>query len=428
VRWIPGVLVRMQRDPLRFFGELADQHGDIVRLPLGVRDFYLVNDPELIQDVLVNNSHQFEKFPRVPRSKGLFGNGLLTSEGDFHLRQRRLAQPAFHRERIQAYAELMVIAARDLRDSWRPGQEVDVSGSMNRLALEVISKALFSSNTSRDAAEIGRCLEHVLAALNRLVMPMGSLLVSIPTPANLRYRRAMRRLDAIVFEMIRARRSLSASQDDLLGMLMGEMDERQLRDEVMTLFVAGHETTANAMTWTWHLLARNPDAERCLREELCHVLGGRLPQAEDCGRLPVTEAVVAESIRLLPPVWILGRKALADYRFGDLRAPRGSVLLVCMHTLHRRPSVFSDPERFDLGRWTAAAKQSRHRYAYLPFGAGSRLCIGERFAWMEQILVLATIAQKWRLRPIEGRAVEPLPMLTLRPSPGLRMTAQPGVS
>ncbi len=427
--WIPSLLMRMRHDPLQFFANYADEYGPLVRLPLGISDFYLINDPDVIRDILVTQSPQFEKFPRIPPSHGLFGNGLLTSEGDLHHRQRRMTQPAFRRERIDTYARVMVESAAALADSWSDGEEIDVAGAMNKLALDIVSKALFSTDTRRYAAEIGSAIHEILPVLNRLIMPFGETIVAFPTPAHRRYRAALRRLDEIVMEMIQRRRGEEEGSEDLLSLLIGSqedgviMSDRQLRDEVITIFVAGHETTANALAWTWYLLSQNPAAADLLDGEL-RQLAGCLPTVADLQRLVVTESVAAESLRLCPAVWILGRRALSAYRFQSMKARKHSVFLICSWVLHRRPEIFPDPTQFNLQHWTPEARQNRPKYGYLPFGAGARLCIGERFAWMEQMLVVATIARRWRLELAPGQRVEPEPMLTLRPKYGLRMIAR----
>jgi cytochrome P450 len=280
---------------------------------------------------------------------------------------------------------------------------------MNHLALDIVSRALFDASTEEDAERIGHELEIVLLMLNKLVMPLGGLRLALPLPSSRRYFTALRRLDEVVYGLIRQKRGLLLQ--DLLSV---EMDEQQLRDEVMTLFVAGHDTTANALAWTWYLLAQHPEAQTRLIEEARALSGD--PTAEDYARLPFTERVLAESMRLFPPVWILGRRALSPYAFGEFTAPAGSVLLVCMQVLHRHPDLWPDPDQFDPDRPPPA-----HKFSFLPFGAGSRLCIGERFAWMEGVLSIATIARRWRFELVPGHPVEPLGLLTLRPKHGLRM-------
>ena len=416
----------MIQNPLRYFAHLADSKGPRAHLKLGNRHFYLLNDPELIRDLLITQGAAFEKFPRIERTKGLFGEGLLTSEDPLHLRQRRLMQPAFQRERIADYGRMMTRCTQALMADWRDGQEIEATEAMSQLTLEIVARSLFTTEAGDKAAMIAHELEVVLKMLNQLVMPWGPLLLGLPLPASLRYRAALRKLDEIVYGVIDARIASGEERDDLLGMLLsardaetGErMDRLQIRDEVMTIFVAGHETAANALAWTLYLLAENPGAREQMEEELDRVLGGRLPGPEDYPNLPFCQRVFQESMRMYPPVWILGRRALDAYTCNDFTAPKGSILLVCMAVLHRREEFFPEPDRFLPNRWL---NSTAPKFAYLPFGGGGRLCIGERYAWMEGVLCLANLAQRYRLDLLPGNQVEPLGLLTLRPKHGLRM-------
>ncbi|MFN9431229.1 MAG: cytochrome P450, partial [Acidobacteriota bacterium] len=305
------------------------------------------------------------------------------------------------------------------------GKTVEAAHEMWVEALDIVSRTLISTQTNEQTEQISASLNTVIETLNHLVMPWGNLLVGMPTPVRRRYRRALDTLDAIIYGLIEERRRAPGVADDLLGMLMNARDSEtgegmpnlQLRDELMTMFVAGHDTTANALAWTLHLLSLHPEQRELLEREVDWVLGKRPATAEDVGRLPFTSAVFRESLRMYPPVWILGRRALAPVELSGLRLERGAVLLVSMAVLHRRPELFADPERFDPLR-----PPPEHRFAYLPFGAGARLCIGERFAWLEGVLCLATMAQRWRLEREEGGAVEAQALLTLRPRNGLALT------
>ncbi len=398
-------------------------------MKLGGQNFLLLNDPAAIRDVLVSQSAKFVKFPRIERTKGLFGNGLLTSEEPLHLRQRRLAQPAFYKERLAVYAREISAAAQRATECWRDGEVLDASAEMSRFALDVVSRTLFSTQTAGEAGRIADALDVVVHTLNHLVTPWGNWLLSLPLPAARRYRAALRELDGIVYGMIRARRA-GPGEDDLLGMLMeardaesGEaMSDEQLRDEAMTIFVAGHETSANALCWALYLLSRHPEARERLEAEADTVLGGGLggrpPEYADLPRLAYAAKIFEESLRLYPPVWLLGRQATEDYTFDGLELKRGGIVLVVMAVLHRRPELWPEPDRF----WPERPA-SIDKYAYLPFGAGSRLCIGERFAALEATLCLATIAQRWRLELVPGQRIEPEGLLTLRPKYGLKMRA-----
>ncbi len=416
----------MIQNPLRFFAHLADSQGLRAHLKLGNRNFYLINEPELIRDLLITQGSAFEKFPRIERTKGLFGEGLLTSEDPTHLRQRRLMQPAFQRERIAGYGKVMTRCTQTLMADWRDGQEIEATEAMSQLTLDIVARSLFTTEAGDKAVTIAHELEIVLKMLNQLVMPWGPLLLDLPLPASRRYRAALAKLDEIVYGVIDTRLRSGQDGGDLLGMLLiardadtGERMERlQIRDEVMTIFVAGHETAANALAWTLYLLAANPEARAEMEAEISRVAGDRPPGPEDYPNLPYCQRVFCESMRMFPPVWILGRRALAPYTFEDFSAPKGSILLVCMAVLHRRAEFFPDPDRFWPDRWL---ESSTPKFAYLPFGGGGRLCIGERYAWMEGVLCLANLAQRFRMDLAPGNKVEPLGMLTLRPKHGLRM-------
>ena len=395
-------------------------------MKFGNRRFYLVHDPALIQDFLVTQSARFEKFPQVEPDHGLFGRGLLTSEEPLHLRQRRLMQPAFHRERLQAYTAQMVASTQTLIAHWGEATEVDAAEGMNRLALDIVTRTLFSTAADHRAQEIAQELDIVLHSLNRLVMPWGPLWLRSPLPSSRRYRLALRRLNEIVHGFLVERRASNQSYPDLLGMLLdardaatGEaMSDRQIRDEVMTIFVAGHDTTANGLAWTLYLLARHPEIQDRVAGQVRSQLQGNTPGFDDFPRLQAVEHVFAEALRMYPPVWILGRKALEPYEFGQFKVERGAVLLVCMAALHRSPAFFPEPDRFLPERW---ANPTWPRYAYLPFGAGARMCIGERFAWLEGVICLATLLQRYRFEPLDDTPAIPLGLLTLRPKHGLRL-------
>jgi cytochrome P450 len=430
----PGAhLLAMRRDPLGFLTTLARDYGDVVRVRLGTQHVYLLNHPDHIRDVLVTHNRQFMKGAGLQRAKRLLGEGLLTSEGDFHLRQRRLAQPAFHHERIAGYGGVMSAYAARAAGRWRSGEVVDVHGEMLRLTLAIVGKTLFDSDVEAEAKEIGEALATSMALFQSFsTLPLAQLLERLPLPAALRFRAARARLDATIYRMIAARRDATADRGDLLSMLMlarddgpagGQMTDRQLRDEAMTIFLAGHETTANALAWTWHLLTLFPSVEQRLHAEVDAALGDRLPDGGDMARLPYAAMVLAESMRLYPPAWVIGRRALTDYSVGGYDVPAGSIVLLSQWVTHRDPRWFPVPERFDPERWTPEARAARPRFAYYPFGGGARICIGEQFAWMEAVLALATLARRWRFRPAEGQRVEPAPSITLRPRFGLRMVA-----
>jgi cytochrome P450 len=433
-RWPGGHVVRYRRDSLKFLTRAAREYGDVVQFRIGMEQIFLLSHPDLVRDLLVTHHERFHKGRALQRAKRLLGEGLLTSEGEFWRRQRRLAQPAFHRQRINSYARVMAEYAAKTSARWRDGATLDIAGEMMRLTLAVVGKTLFDADVESDADEVGRSMAEVMALFGYLMLPFSEYLEKLPLPPQRRFRRARARLDAIIYRIIEERRRSGADRGDLLSTLLLAMDEEgdregmtneQLRDEAMTIFLAGHETTANALTWAWYLLAQNPEAEAALREELDSVLEGeRLPTVEDLPRLRYTEMVVSETMRLFPPAWAVGRLAIEDHEAGGYRIPRGSIVLASQYVMHRDPRFFPDPERFDPARFTPEAKAARPQFAYFPFGGGQRRCIGEGFAWTEAILILATLARRWRLRLAPGQTIEPQPRITLRPKGSVLMKLQ----
>jgi cytochrome P450 len=380
--------------------------------------------------VLVTHNRKFMKGEGLQRAKRLLGEGLLTSEGEFHLRQRRLAQPAFHRQRIAGYAATMVEYADRACDRWQAGETRDVAREMMRLTLAIAGKTLFDANVEGEADEIGKALTTTFDLFNTLTLPFRQLLERLPLPASKRFLKARERLDATIYRIINERRASGEDRGDLLSMLIAARDEEgdgsgmtdeQLRDEAMTIFLAGHETTANALTWTWYLLSQHPEIEARFHAEVDETLKGALPTAEDFPRLRYTEMVFAEVMRLYPPAWVIGRRALGDHQIDGYKIPARSILLISPYVTHHDARFFPDPFRFDPERWTPEARESRPKFSYFPFGGGPRVCIGESFAWMEGALVLATIARRFRMRLAPGHPVEMRPLVTLRPKHGMRM-------
>jgi cytochrome P450 len=412
---------------------IAREYGDIVYFKSGTLHMYLLNRPDFIQDVLVNGHRSFTKSRVLQRAKRLLGEGLLTSEGDFHLRQRRLVQPAFYRDRLMSYADTMAGCADVGAGRWKVGETRDIAEEMMRITLAIVGQTLFTRDVESDAADIGQALTDVLGTFGTLTLPFSSAIQRLPFPKFIRARRALKFLDRTIYQMVEERRKSGIDNGDLLSMLLlsvdeegsGGMTDRQVRDEAMTLFLAGHETTATALTWTWYLLSQNPDAEQRLRAELKDVLGGRLPTYSDLPNLRYTEMVLAESLRLYPPAWAVGRMAKTDTRIFNYEVPKNSICLMSPYVMHRNPRYYSDPERFDPQRFTPEAKQDRPKFAYFPFGGGPRVCIGERFAWMEGVLVMATIAQRWRFDLVPGQVIETHPQITLRTRYGMKMIIQP---
>jgi len=425
-------IIALRRDPLRFLSSLARDYGPISQFRVGRLRFFLFTSPEAVREILVTNHDRMHKGRALQRAKVLLGDGLLTSEDDLHKRQRKLVNPAFHRERLPGYAREMIAAAQRAAESWREGASIDMAAEMMTLTLDVVGRTLFSTDLRGQASEVGEAMHDIMTLMNRLISPFMSLLNYIPLPGTYRYWRARFRLEHAVGTMICERRASRRDHGDLLSMLLLARDEdggpgmtdRQVRDEAMTIFLAGHETTANALTWTWYLLAQNPAIEVRLHEELDAVLGGRAPTFADYRKLAYTERVLSESMRLFPPAWIVGRTAMEEVQIGGYTLPPRAILLVAQFLNHRDPAYFPDPEKFDPDRFLPDALAARPKLSYFPFGAGPRQCAGEAFAWMEGVLVLATLAQHWRARLIPNRPIELLPAITLRPKHGLHMTLE----
>jgi len=421
-----SLLYAMRRDPLEFFTTLAREHGDIVRFRLGdhEQDLFLVNHPDYIRDVLVTRDRNFTKWFAVDRIKEVLGDGLFVSEGEFHRRQRRLSQPAFHGERIAAYAEKMVSLAVRLRDSWKEGALLDVCREMNWLAMMIVGSTLFGANVESDAEQIRDALDEILEQFERSILPRAD---------REDFEKALGRIDAAVYRIIQERRAKNEDRGDLLSMLLlaqdaegdgGRMSDLQLRDEAMTIFLAGHETSANAMAWTWYLLSQHPEVEKKFHEEIDRHLDGRAPRIADVMELSLTGRIFSEALRLYPPLWAVGRCAMVECQIGSYRIPPGSVAIISSFVTQRDPRWFPEPLRFDPERWLPAAKLERPKFSYFPFSAGSRSCLGEAFASTEGVLCLATIAQKWKFRLAAGAPISLQPQLTLRARDGIKMRAE----
>ncbi|MEW6131520.1 MAG: cytochrome P450 [Acidobacteriota bacterium] len=428
-----GTLFELRRNPVAFLTRIAREYGDLVYFKLGSQEVFLVNDPELIKDILVTNSKNFIKSRGLQMAKTILGEGLLTSEGEFHRRQRRLAQPAFHRQRIAGYADEMVKYGAKLRDRWQNGETLNIAEEMMQVTLAIVAKTLFDADVEAEAKDIGESLTTVMKLFDRVTLPFPQLINKLPLPSNFRFAKAQQRLDDTIYRIINERRKSGEDRGDLLSMLLLAQDEegdgtgmtdKQLRDESMTLFLAGHETTANALTWTWYLLSQNPEAEAQFHAEIDSALAGRLPGFEDVPQLKYTTMVFSEAMRLYPPAWTLGRQVLNDYPLGQYVARQGSIILMSQYVMHHTERYYPQADKFDPERWTEAAQAARPKFAYFPFGGGSRLCIGEQFAWTEGVLLLATIGQLWRMRMMPGHRVEPKPIVTLRPKYGMKMTVE----
>lgn len=428
---ILGDLPYFARNPLGFL-EHRSTLGDMVPMRLLNFKGYVVNHPDLIEQVLVGTERAFAKDPpgrKSARDAGamIFGNGLLTSSGDFWRRQRRLAQPAFHRERIDAYGATMVDHTLRGIAGWREGETRDIHRDMMAITLEIVAKTLFNAELSGEVAMIGHAMD---ALMDRMQQDQGGISIPLwlPIASNRCFKQAIHNLDGLVYRLIAQRRAEGVDRGDLLSMLLAARDEdgqgmtvQQLRDELLTFFLAGHETTALSLSWTFYLLSQNPEARKPLEAELDQVLEGRSPTLADLPRLRYTDQVLKESMRLYPPAWFLGRFAAQDVELGGVQVNQGEILFLSQWTMHRDGRYFAEPSRYRPERWTEEFAKALPRYAYFPFGGGSRLCIGASFAQIEAALLLATIAQRYRLTLEPGHRVVPQTSITIRPKYGLRM-------
>ncbi|HET7151692.1 MAG TPA: cytochrome P450 [Candidatus Acidoferrum sp.] len=419
----------LNQSPLEMFTELA-RYGDVVGIRVVNFKNVFINHPDLIEEVLVTHPRRYIKGRVLRANRHVFGEGLLTSEGDFWLRQRRLAQPAFHRAQIASYAAIMVEYTQRMLESWRDGEERNAHKEMMRLTLQIVAKTLFDADVAGDAQDVGKSLELLLelgANFRRtLFVPHW-----VPTPTNLRIKREIAYIESILYRIIAERRASGRNTGDLLSMLLHAQDEdgshmtdKQLRDETITLFLAGHETTASTLSWTWWLLAQNPAAEAKLHGELDSVLGGRAPSLDDLSKLPYTANVITESLRLYPTAWGLARIAVEDHELGGYTVRKGMGVAMAQWVVHRDKRWFDAPEEFRPERWEGDLLKKLPRFAYFPFGGGPRQCIGNSFAVMEASLLLATIAQKFRLRLVPNHPVVPLASITLRPRHGVRVVLE----
>ena len=423
-------------NPIFLFQHLARTYGDIAHYKIGPHHIVFLNHPEYIREVLVVQNDNFIKERTVQRTKMLLGEGMITSEGAAHRAQRLAAHPAFHRQRIGEYAATIVEEAAHIRDSWRVGERRDIAADMMRLTLNVVARTLFATDLRQEVYELAAAINRIMGLYNFLVMlPAAEWLVHLRPPGLAAFVRARKRIDAVVYRMIDARiidahQRSGLDRGSLLDLMLAalpandEASRQSLRDQVITIFLAGYETVANALSWTWYMLSQNPECEAKFHNEVGEVLKGRLPVVEDVPSLRYTENVMAESLRLYPPAWAMGRYARNDFALGDYFLPARTTVLISQFITHRDPRFFPDPLIFNPDRFSPEGKARRTKFTYFPFGAGARQCIGESFAWMEGVLILATLAQKWKLRLVAGHRVEPQPLITLRPKHGMQMEVE----
>jgi cytochrome P450 len=427
------LLQAFRANPIAAVTKVARDHGDVASITVGRYRVFLLSHPDHIKDVLVTNHRKFVKGPPLQESKRLIGEGLLTSEGDFHRSQRRIIQPVFHHERMLDYAGLMVERAGRVTERWRPGEVVDAQEAMVLLTMSVLAKSVLDADIADEQArETARALAACLERFLRIASPYARLLDQVRSGRTQEFEEILHRFDETVARIIRERKDKGTDGSDVLSRLMragaerpdDEMPERQLRDEILTFMIAGHETWSNSMAWTWYLLSEHPEFRERLHAEVDAVLGGRPATAEDVEDLRLVRWTYLESLRLYPPVWLIGRAAAVDHELDGHTIPAGSVVLISPWVVHRDPRWYPDAEEFRPERWDKDAAQRVPTFAYLPFSAGRRVCIGQPLATLSGTLFLSTIAQRWRLDIVPGHPIEPAAPL-LRPRHGMPMIATP---
>jgi len=424
------MLATRRRDPLAFLMKLARDYGDIVHFEIGPRHVFLLNHPDYIRDALNAHYQYFLKGPPRRQTRHFLGEGLVTSDGDFHRRQRRLVKPAFHKQQVTAYEGVMMDHIMRLCESWQDGQEIEMMREMKCLTMAIIGSLLFSIETRPEADEINEAVELVFSQFTPFGSPFRNLLARLPMSRVRRIHKAQAHLDAIIRRIIAERRRSGEDCGDLLSMLIRAQDEAEpgaamtdvnVRDEALTLFLSGHETMAMALTWTWYLLAQDHEVEAKLQAEIDDVLGAGPPSLAAVSELHYAKMVFTEAMRLYPPAWCIVRYVIKDYEVGGYAMPAGSTVIMSQYVMHRDERYFPDPSRFDPQRWTPEAKSARPQYSYFPFGGGPRVCVGDALAWAEGVLILASLAQRWRMHLPPGHNVTAKPMIALVPKHGMPM-------
>lgn len=429
---ISGNMLAFRRDTLHYIQKMAREYGEVVHFRFGPkRHVYLLTNPDQIKEVLVTKQAHFRKAKGLQVARAAVGDGILTSEGEKHMRQRRLMQPAFHRDRIKEYGQVMVRQTVDLIDEWKDGEIRDIHHDMMKVTLAIITETMFGKTVKEEADKIGQAIDVGLKYVSSKASSFIDIPLSVPTRSNREFLASNEVLDKTIYDLIEeGRKNAGSGRTDLLNMLLMARDEddgkgmtdEQVRDEVMTIFVAGHETTANTMSWIFYLLATHPEVEQKLHEELEAVLGGRLPTAEDVPALVYANHIVQETLRLYPAAWTINREVAEQVEIGGHVYEPGDTLMISQYVMHRDPRYYDEPDRFMPERFAGDLLKRIPAFAYFPFGGGPRICIGNNFALMEAALLLATIAQRYRLQLKEpGQVVEPEPLVTLRPKNGLPM-------
>jgi cytochrome P450 len=425
-----GNMLQLQRGFLLFMRESAKQYGDIVQFRVGLSHFYLLNHPDYVHEVLVNQADKFYKTRVVKQVLNrTFGNGLVTSDGDFHKRQRQLVQPSLHPRRIETYAQVMVDHTLRMLDTWQTNQVVDIQREMTNLTLGIVAETLFGANVAETADQVATALTSVVEILNKKLGAVIRAPSWLPTPHNLEERAASKTLDTILMRIIEERKAAGTDKGDFISMLLLAADEasgqkmtdKQVHDEAMTLFLGGHETTTIVLTWVWYLLSQHPNVEAKVLDEMNTVLGGRLPTPADLPHLKYTTQVIHEVMRLYPPLWLFNREAVDEVIIDGYRIRKGETVYILPYMLHHDARFFEQPERFMPERFTEGNEKQIPRYAYLPFGGGPRVCVGQSFAMTEIKLILATVLPRFQFSLVPGQEVKPKTSATLRPKHSIAM-------
>lgn len=429
-----GLIRAARRDPLEFFTRMAREHGSVVRFEAGLQPLHLLSSADHIAHVLVQNHTNYVKSAYYDKVRPIFGAGMFVVNGEDWKRKREFAQPAFKRHKFDSLAEAMADCTADMLDRWEgarnTGMPLDVAAEMMQLSLRIVFRAFFGTDFQGRMNNVTEALTVIMQEGEKRIWALASAPNWLPTARNRRLREALRVFDECIYDLIEQRRREGATGDDLLSMLVamnmdsGEaaISDREMRDDLMTLIIAGHETTAMAVSWSWYLLSRDGFAAGALREEAQRVLGDRQPNAADLRELTYAKQVVQEAMRLYPPFWTISRMAVKDDEIDGYRIPAKSTVMLCPYVTHRDPEVWDNPDKFDPDRFSTARSAGRPRFAYFPFGGGPRICIGANFAMMEATFVVAMAAQRFRMRLVPGQDVAPQPMISLRPRNGLLMT------
>lgn len=420
-------LIAFSRDIIGFISKMADEYGDASYFRIGPERVVLLNHPDYIKEVLTTQNHKFVKGRPLELAKSLLGEGILTSEGATHHCHSRMIQPAFHRGKVESYVPHITDSIKAMTGRWEDGKQVDMKFEMTQLSTIIAGKTLFNENVEKVSPEIINALDTATNLFGRVLVPCSEYFLKLPLPGNLRFNKAKKRLDQLIYGIMEKRRSDKEKFDDLLTMLMFPYEDRsqesgltdlEIRDEALTLFLTAFDTTSTALIWTWYLLSQHPDVEQRLHKEIEEVLGRRTPELADIGNLQFTRKVFTEAMRLYPPTYIISRQALEDVIIGGYLIPKRSTVLVSPYLIHRNPRYYEDPDSFN-----PAIREvpDRSSFRYFPFSAGPRMCIGEPMAWIQGILVLAMVSQNWKCRLEQGYPVEVQPLMNLKVRDGLKM-------